>query len=211
MKLFRVIALCLGLLLCAGVSHAQTALTQTTLSQAVGAGPTPFSGTITAYTSNVTLASVTGVIASGVPLYIQSILYVDQEAMAVISVNTTTLVVVVQRGYMSTTVQPHLSGTMVLVGPPGAFNLQDPTVRSDAGTQNGACVAANTAFTPYINIVTGKQWLCSTITTSWVPGWNNTQAPAAVTAAVASAAGQVTPSGPLFHITGALAITGFLI
>jgi hypothetical protein len=35
--------------------------------------------------------------------------------------------------------------------------------------------------------------------------------PPGPTAAVASVAGQVTPSGPLFHITGALAITGFLL
>jgi hypothetical protein len=193
------------------VCFAQSALTQTTITADVGAGPTPFSGTTTAYTTTIPVAATTGLINSGVPLYIQSVMYIDQEAMAVISFNATTLQVVVQRGYQSTTVQPHKSGTMVLIGSPGAFNSQDPTVRSDAGTQNGACVASATAFTPYINVITGKQWLCSTITNTWVPGWNNTQAPYANTAAVASAAGTVTPSGPQFHITGALAITGFNI
>lgn len=193
------------------VCFAQSAVTQTTLTAAVGAGPTPFSGTTTAYTTTIGVASTTGLVNSGVPLYIQSVVYVDQEAMAVISFNATTLQVVVQRGYLSTTVQPHNSGTMVLIGPPNAFNSQDPTVRSDAGTQNGACVAAATFFTPYINVITGKQWLCSTVTNTWVPGWNNTQAPIATTASVAAAAGTITPSGPLFTITGAGAVTGFNI
>lgn len=202
----------LGLFLlvaCAGMVQAQTALTQTTLTAAVGAGPTPFSGTTTAYTTTVAVASTTGLINSGVPLYIQSVIYVDQEAMAVISFSSTGLTAVVQRGYLSTTVQPHVSGTMVLIGPPGAFNSQDPTVRSDAGTQNAACVAAATAFTPYINVITGKQWLCSTITTTWVPGWNNTQAPLANTAAVTTVAGTTVPSGPLFHQTGAGAVVSY--
>jgi len=212
MKTLKRIAQLLFLLaLCAGVSHAQTALTQTTLTSDQGAGPTPFSGTTTAYTTTVNLTSTTGLIASGVPLYIQSVIYIDQEAEAVISFNATTLQAVVQRGYLSTTVQPHKSGTMVLIGPPAAFNSQDPTVRSDAGTQNGACVAAATAFTPYINVITGKQWLCSTVTNTWVPGWNNTQAPITATASVASAAGAITPSGPLFTVTGAAAVTGFNI
>jgi hypothetical protein len=212
MKILKRIAQLIFLLaLCAGVSHAQTALTQTTLTAAVGAGPTPFSGTTTAYTTTIPLASTSGLIASGVPLYIQSVIYIDQEAMAVISFNSTTLQAVVQRGYLSTTVQPHVSGTMVLIGPPAAFNSQDPTVRSDAGTQNGACAASATAYTPYINVITGKQWLCSTVTGTWVPGWNNTQAPAGATAAVASAAGTITPSGPYFQVTGSAAITGFNI
>jgi hypothetical protein len=193
------------------VCFAQSALTQTTITADVGAGPTPFSGTTTAYTTTVPVAATTGLINSGVPLYIQSVMYIDQEAMAVISFNATTLQVVVQRGYQSTTVQPHKSGTMVLIGPPGAFNSQDPTVRSDAGTQNGACVASATAFTPYVNVITGKQWLCSTVTNTWVPGWNNTQAPIAAQFSVAATAGAITPSGPLFTITGAGAVTGFNI
>lgn len=189
------------LLALAPAAKAQTAPTQTTLSAAQGVGPTPFSGTVTAYQTFATVASTTGLIAQGVPLQVQSIMYIDQEAEAVVSFNSTTGQVQVTRGYLGTTAQPHVSGTMVLIGPPGAFNSGDPTVRSDAGTQNAGCVAANTAFTPYINVITGKQWLCSTITNTWVPGFNNTQAPPVVTAAVASAA-TIVPTGPLFHITG---------
>jgi hypothetical protein len=62
-----------------------------------------------------------------------------------------------------------------------------------------------------VNTKTGSEWLCSTVTLSWVPGFGNDVGPAAVTAAVASAAGKITPSGPLFHITGTAAITGFNI
>ena len=211
MKILKRIAQLMFLLaICAGVSHAQTALTQTTLTAAVGAGPTPFSGTTTGYTTTVSLASTTGLINSGVPLYIQSIIYVDNEEMAVISFSSTTLTAVVQRGYGSTTVQPHVSGTMALIGPPGAFNMQDPTGQSTM-TQPGACVAANTAFTPYVNALTGKQFLCSTVTNTWVPGWNNTSSPVGATASVASAASAITPSGPFFTVTGAAAVTGFNI
>jgi hypothetical protein len=208
-KALRIASLLFAIVFCAGISHAQTALTQTTLTAAVGAGQTPFSGTTTAYTTTIPVASTTGLIASGVPLYIQSIIYIDQEAMAVISFNTTTLQAVVQRGYLSTTVQPHNSGTMVLIGPPGAFNSQDPM--GSNGALPGACVAAATAFTPYINVTTGRQWLCSTITNTWVAGWNNDVSPPMATATVASAAGLITPSGPQFAVTGAAAITGFNI
>lgn len=199
---------------CASYARAQTALTQTTLSADAGVGPTIFSGTITGFTSTISVASTTGFIASGVPLYIQSVAYVDNEAMAVVAVNTTTKVITVQRGYLSTPAQPHLSGTPVLVGPPGAFQTSDPApsaVASGAPSNPGACVAANTAFTPFVNVLTGRQWLCSTITKTWVPGFNNPAPAMTVTASVAAAAGAILPSGPFFTITGAGAVTGFTI
>ena len=52
-----------------------------------------------------------------------------------------------------------------------------------------------------VNVANGRQWLFSTVLNAWVPGWNNDN-PKAVTAAVASAAAAITPSGPLFHVTG---------
>ena len=45
----------------------------------------------------------------------------------------------------------------------------------------------------------------------WVAGFNNPEPNKGPTAAVASAAGAILPSGPLFHVTGALAVTGFTI
>ncbi len=109
------------------------------------------------------------------------------------------------------------SGSTVLIGPiPTAsaqfggeifqpFQTFDPV---GANASNNASTAAAVQITPFVNITNGNQWLWSTVLNCWVPGWNNPDLPA-VTAAVASAAADVTPSGPLFHITGNLAITGF--
>lgn len=94
------------------------------------------------------------------------------------------------------------SGATVLIGNPNWFMDYDPS---------GGCTAANTFVTPWVNTKTGNQWLCSTVTNTWVPGFGNDITPPAPTAAVASAAGLITPSGPLFHITGTAAITGFNI
>jgi hypothetical protein len=91
---------------------------------------------------------------------------------------------------------------MVLVGAPNLFNSYDPT---------GGCTAVNTFVTPWVNTTSGNEWLCSTVTNSWVPGFGNDAALDVPTAAVASAAGLITPSGPLFHVTGTAAITGFNI
>jgi hypothetical protein len=62
-----------------------------------------------------------------------------------------------------------------------------------------------------VDIRTSAQYLCSSVTGTWVAGWQNDLLSNAPTAAVASAAGFITPSGPLFHVTGTAAITGFNI
>lgn len=207
-----VAALCLG-----SLAQAQTALVQTTLTNAMGIGPQGASSGDNAPLNYVaTLGSATGVsvAVNGQPI---TFLYVDQELMGVLSqVPGTTLSFTVLRGQQGTKMESHVAATMVLIGNvspqfsgfsgSGGFQLTDPPV-------NGACTAANTGQTPWVNILTSAQWLCSTITKTWVPGWNNPNTPSrsGVTAVVASAAGQITPSGPLFHISGALAITGFLI
>jgi hypothetical protein len=92
------------------------------------------------------------------------------------------------------------SGSMVLAGQPNWFYSYEPS---------GGCTAANTLVTPWVNVKTGNQWLCSTITLSWVPGFQNTVTPAQATAAVASVAGLTAIAGPLLHVTGTNAITGF--
>lgn len=182
-------------------ASAQTSLTQTTLVAQAGASN---------QNQTVTVASATGIAVpsnSG-----QTVLFVDQEAMYVNSVSGTTIGVF--RGYQGTPVQVHVSGARVLVGPIAngisAFNPILTGVNA-AGDPGGGCTAANTLYTPFLNIKNGNQWLCSTVLNEWVPGWGNTSRAAAPTAAVASAAGLITPSGPLFHVTGALAITGFTI
>lgn len=114
----------------------------------------------------------------------------------------------VTRGLAGTKQVGHVTGAMVLVGPPNAFLGANPSGACGTTSVNGAVgqQIANLS----VNLGTGAEWICSTVTGTWVPGWNNpAQDVAAASQAVASAAGLVTPSGPLFHITGALAITGF--
>ena len=112
------------------------------------------------------------------------------------------------------------SGSFVILGPVptsgngfagqilgGGFQSFDPPGANASATSSAA---GSILYTPWINVETGYQWIWSDILSCWVPGWQN-PGPFNVSDAVASAAGQVTPSGPLFHITGALAITGFLL
>ena len=169
--------------------RAQTALVQTTLGSLITQGQNTF-----------TLGSVTGITAGTIG--VSTDLYVDRELMIVLSVNTTTKVVTVSRGQGGTQASGHANSAMVLYGPPNAFQVFDP---------EGACVTANTAYTPWVNVRNGYQWLCSTVTLSWVAGFNNLGS-LQVTKAVASAAADVLPTGPLFHITGTTTgITGFTI
>jgi hypothetical protein len=104
-------------------------------------------------------------------------------------------------------------GATVLIGPTpdatagaylGSFYEFDP-IGSSANNMNSG------ANTPWVNVSNGNQWLYSSVLGLWVPGWNNPTAVKGLTAAVASAAGLITPSGPLFHVTGTSAITGFTV
>jgi len=207
MNAFKKVALSiLFLFACTGLSYAQATLTQTTLSAAVGGGGqgTGYSGLNTASSNTIVLASTSGVTAAtnGTPT---TAVYVDTELMGVLTVNSTTGQVTVERGIGGTKETAHASGAMALIGTMGT------TSQFAAFDPSGACLSTGIISTPLLNVINGNQWLCSSVTGTWVPGWRNNSGQAkAVTTAVASAAGQVTPSGPLFHITGALAITGFL-
>jgi hypothetical protein len=165
--------------------QAQTSLTQTTLSAAISSSA-----------RTIPVASVTGISAGSVAL-------IDSEIVAVASTGTNSFAVA-PRGAAGTFGAPHVSGAMVLVGPAPAFIAYDPS---------GACTNGQGLFlySPVVNTRTGNEWLCSSVTGKVIPGFGNTAAQSAPATAVASAAGKVTPSGPLFHITGALAITGFNI
>lgn len=193
----------------------QVTLTQTTLSNAVS-GPAFYSGTSPTIAQTVFLASLTGISAPVLPGTPVSIIYVDREAMGVLAVNTSISAVTVFRGYLGTQASPHVAGQMVLVSNlyttnlavganivPSGFYQNDPP--------QGATCSSGIPTLPWINVLTGAQWLCSTITNTWVPGWNNPLAPASAgqTATVPAAAGTITPSGPLFVVSGAGAITGF--
>jgi hypothetical protein len=119
------------------------------------------------------------------------------EVMPVISTNGTAISVR-RSGAGASTAFPN--GSMVLVGTPNMFYSYDPS---------GGCTAANTFVTPWINVKTGAEWLCSTVTLSWVAGFQGSTAEQGVTALVASVAGATAVNGPLQHISGTNAITSF--
>jgi hypothetical protein len=206
-KTLKLIAV-LALSLLGTFAFGQQALTQTTITSAVSA---PGAGNVAAYDTTIALASATGVTqaVNGAPV---TYAYIGNELIGILTtVPGQTLIFNVLRGQLGTKIANHPSGDMVLLGVitpqfggvagSGGFQQTDPPY-------NGACTAASTGQTPWVNIQTGAQWICSSITGTWVPGWNNPYAPdtARNTAAVASAA-TLTPSGPLFHITGAVAVT----
>lgn len=198
-------------------SAQQNTLGQTTLSAAVagqylGPGST---GNVPAPTL-IQVASATNIIGISPTLGITAAasssstnLFIDREQMRVTAVNGTALTVV--RGVNGTVATPHASGAIVLFGPARFFYVQDPGgLGSPGGTgfvSNVPCILNNVVVTPWVNIRSGAQWLCSSITLTWVPGFNNGGAPiaAVVTAAVASAT-TIVPTGPLFHITGTVSM-----
>jgi hypothetical protein len=131
-----------------------------------------------------------------------TLLYVDGEEMVVVGVNG--LQIHVTRGAGGTEAFGHRNKAMVLAGNPTWFFNHDPLPYSGCSQTTGIPLS-----TPYVNVISSHQWLCSTITKTWVPGFQNTDFSPAVTTAVASVAGTTTPSGPLFHITGTNAITAW--
>jgi len=198
---------CLGLLAVASVLSAygqQNTLIQTSLSAAITSSQTCFA-----------VASVTGVNAATVTTPGSDLYIVDPGQVAgelVRNVSTITGTTVCGRRTSTGGAKSHASGSMVLVATsPNWFASADPvgacstTPGSIAGDKMGPFV------TPVLNVNTGNQWICSSVTGTWVPGFANSSGNRGATAAVASAAGKITPSGPLFHITGTAAITGFNI
>lgn len=171
------------------------ALTQTTLSAALSASATVLN-----------VASATGISApttgQAQSLYIIDPDTVVGELVTVVAVSGTAITV----SRLDQKKAAHASGAIVLIGPtsstlaPGFFEY-NPV---------GVVTAAQVPTTPWVNAVTGEQWLRG-LSGLWVPGFNNPSNMKGVTTAVASAAGAITPSGPLFHVTGTAAVTGFTI
>ena len=134
---------------------------------------------------------------------------IDNEVVMVVGVNSTAkTITIAPRGAYGTFAAAHKSGTMVLTAPASAFIKFVPA---------GTCTAGQGLFYQSSILITtdsgnaGAQWVCSSVTGKIAPGFGNGTVPPMPTTAVASVAGQITPSGSLFHITGALGITGFLI
>ncbi len=148
------------------------------------------------------VASATNITAGTVSTP-QSYLYIIDpgtnrgELVRVTAVNGTRISVLRNQG--GTIASGHVSGAIVLVGQGNWFESYDP---------NGSCTLSTVKINPWVNVTNGRMWLCSSVSNTWVPGWQNDLQPS-TTATVASAAGLITPSGPLFTISGTAAITGF--
>jgi hypothetical protein len=199
----------------------QNFLGQTTLAAAVngqylGPGPT---GNVPAPTL-IQVTSATNIIGIQPNLAVTASasssstnLYIDREQMRVTAVNGTLLTVV--RGVNGTAATPHASGAMVLFGPARFFYVMDPgSITMANGTVSGvACVVNNVVVSPWLNVRSGAQWLCSSDTLTWVPGWHNQGAGSAANVpsagTEASAAGTNAVLGPVFAISGTNAIVTF--
>jgi hypothetical protein len=181
-----------GLLLVASLSFGQATAANLLLTA------TKLSAAATASTNVFTVASATGITANSTVLFVDDGNGGNGEAVFVNAVSGTQ--VSITRGYNGTKSSAHLSGSVVLAGPPPAFVSVEPS---------GSCTAAS-AYTPTVNILNhGHQWICSSISASWVPGFFNVSRAAGVTTLVASVAGATNPTGPLFHVSGTNAITAW--
>lgn len=146
----------------------QATTTTTTLSAAVNS----------LISTNVVVASATGITAAGNPLNaVNTVLFVDKEAMNVISLNGTTIAV--QRGAAGTPITTHASGSLVWVGAPGYYFNGDPS---------GACTASLQLNLPRVATSTGKIWDCvggqwgpQSVSAFWVPPTACTFAPTTLT------------------------------
>lgn len=172
-----------------------TILTQTTLAAAVDDK-----------SNTIRVASITDILNVGGGVT-QTNLMINNEMMIVTKQPTSTTPtgpgqVEVVRGTNGTRANGHVSGATVLVGRPRMFFFVDPS---------GAVVATDVDYLPRINVPTSNQWLA--FLDRWIPGFGNpgnsgTPVPYGMSTAVASAAGFLTPTGPIFHVTGVAAITG---
>lgn len=209
-KIASLLVLLAGL---ASFTFAQTSLTQTTLATVQNGSPLASSTT-------VTLAACTGIIAPVLPGTPASAIYIGGEVEGILTWNSSTCSGTVLRGYQGTRQSLHPLGDMVLISvpyqttlgqganpQPNGFFEKDPPL-------NGACTPSATATTPYLNVLTGAQWLCSATTGTWVPGFNNplnAVAPGMLSTS-ASVSGAQPIFGPYFTLSGTSGgITSFTI
>ncbi len=172
-----------------------SSLTQTTLSAAITVNQTTFS---VASASNL---------SAPVNNFQQKIYVVDPgsmrgELMTVVALSGTAVTV----SRLDEFKCPHVSGAIVIINP-----IDSSVANGFVGRDPNPVPETTPVLTWIVNVVTGAQWLYSSVTATWVPGFNNNTAPPAATAVVtATAAVLPAPSGPLFHVaaSGTPAVTG---
>lgn len=156
-NVFRLFALVLmAIALLSIPAFGQSALATTTLSVAITT-PNPLVSPFT-LGNVVCLASVsatpfTNFVADSSPVKI----YMDHEAMDVVSVNTTSKCVVVVRGTDGTAATPHNASITVFIATPQYFTATD---------LYGGCTRSNFAYLPLINLVSGNLRDC--VNSQWV-------------------------------------------
>ncbi|HUD64652.1 MAG TPA: hypothetical protein VMQ17_08745 [Candidatus Sulfotelmatobacter sp.] len=162
------------------LAAAQTTLTQTTLAADMPVGPASLAGGAQgALVTTVNLTSATGVqqAFNGSPI---TWIYVDTELMGVLTtVPGQTTIFNVQRAQQGTKAAFHKANAVVYiqVGSPqfGGFSGSGGLYLSDPPIQ-GSCLASGTLVTPWINVISGTQFLCGTfvtpggsVLTGWIP------------------------------------------
>jgi hypothetical protein len=121
----------------AGLASGQTALSSTTLSADVLAGDL-----------QITVASASGMTAYG-PTGYNTMLYIDKEAMELVSIAGTQLTV--RRSRAGSKLSAHNSAAVVWFGTPAQFAAADPA---------GACAVTASLIQPRIVPRTGNAWYC---------------------------------------------------
>lgn len=177
-----------------------TALTSTTLAAA-----------LSNQSNQLTVASGSGIYAPANGGIMQKLYVINPdttrgELMDVTAING--VAVSVSRLYLFR--QAFVSGAYVIIGQsPGneAIGLGPSFFEYDPV---GSVTAVNVPITPWINVTNGNQWIRSE-DGLWIPGFNNPDPNKGISAAVASVAGATAVSGPLFHVTGTNAITGWTL
>lgn len=160
----------IGLLALASAFGQLNTLVETTASAAITPSQTSFA-----------VASATGISApsysagtAGSVLYIQDIAQTAGESVIVTAISSTT--VTVRRGQNGTRAVGHASGAKVWVATAANwFQSVDPTGACSTTAGNSAGDKIGPYVTPVINLVNGREWVCSAITTTWVPNGDYVQ------------------------------------
>jgi hypothetical protein len=170
--ILAVAVLCLSLGL-----HAQATLPSTTLSVALTGSPS--SATPGNQVDVITLASCSSLVQNSVGQW-QTLLYVDTEAMDVVTeITSSPCQLRVVRGAWGTRAELHNSSAVVYVGPPSWFGGQANAGSIGTSDPSGACIAANIAALPYINVNSGAIFTCTG--SQWIKVQTGTMGPTAST------------------------------
>ena len=112
---------------------------------------TTLNGAVTATQNFVVLTSATVLtVSTGGSIVAGNWLYVDREAMRVVSISGTR--VTVARGVGGTFAAAHATSAVIFTGPANYYQSADPGLL--------ACTVATMQFRPWINVLNGNVWLC---------------------------------------------------